>query len=148
MTFFPTNQVLRCLGLLTVSVFSLAPLELRAQDSTPDRVVRNATAGGVTGTLLDQKTGQVLPFANIVLLRAHGDTSFVAGAQTGENGAFELAQVAAGDYVLRATVLGYQPLRRPVTLSGTTPVARLGALKLMPTATQLAGVTVQGERAA
>ncbi|WP_277227274.1 TonB-dependent receptor [Hymenobacter sp. YC55] len=130
-----------------MSALSLSALELRAQNVASTKVAVGTTTGSVSGTLLDQKTGQPLSFASVVLLQAHGDSSFVAGAQTADNGAFELAKVAAGQYMLKATVLGYKPLRQLVTLTGTAPAARLGALKLAPTATQLAGVTVQGERA-
>ncbi|UOQ68017.1 TonB-dependent receptor domain-containing protein [Hymenobacter volaticus] len=130
-----------------MSALSLFTLELRAQNVASTKVAVGTATGSISGTLLDQKTGQPLSFASVVLLQAHGDSSFVAGAQTGDNGAFEMAKVAAGQYMLKATVLGYKPLRQLVTLSGTAPTARLGTLKLLPTATQLAGVTVQGERA-
>ncbi|WP_375435191.1 TonB-dependent receptor domain-containing protein [uncultured Hymenobacter sp.] len=147
MTFFPANQALQCLGVLTVSALSFSPLELRAQNGASTKVAASTATGSISGTLLDQKTGQPLSFASVVLLQAHGDSSFVAGAQTADNGTFEMAKVAAGQYLLKATVLGYKPLRQLVTLTGTAPIARLGTLKLLPTATQLAGVTVQGERA-
>ena len=147
MTSSSTNHALRCLGLLTMSALSLSTLELRAQNVASTKVAVGTATGSISGTLLDQKTGQPLSFASVVLLQAHGDSSFVAGAQTGDDGAFEMAKVAAGQYMLKATVLGYKPLRQLVTLTGTAPTARLGTLKLLPTATQLAGVTVQGERA-
>ncbi len=126
---------LRCLGLLLM----LFPFGLQAQQKAPQ--------GAVAGVLLDASNGQALPFANVVLLRAQ-DSSFVAGAQTGEDGAFVVAPVAQGKYMLRATVIGYQAGRRLVSITEAAPEVKLGSLKLPPTATQLAGVTVQGERAA
>ncbi|TGE28999.1 outer membrane beta-barrel family protein [Hymenobacter metallicola] len=129
-------RALRCLGLLV----TLAPLGLQAQNTT-------GGAGSVSGVLLDNTNSQPLPFANVVLLRAQ-DSSFVHGVQTTETGAFALEKVAAGTYLVRATVLGYKPLRRTVALTSATPNVQLGSLKLISTATQLAGVTVQGERAA
>ncbi|RYU78058.1 TonB-dependent receptor domain-containing protein [Hymenobacter persicinus] len=104
-------------------------------------------SGAVSGALLDRANGQPLPFANVVLLRAQ-DSSFVTGAQTAENGAFRVEHVALGRYLLRASVLGYQPLRQTVSLTAAVSEAALGPLRLAATATQLAGVTVQGERAA
>ncbi|MCB2376620.1 TonB-dependent receptor [Hymenobacter sp. BT635] len=137
MTFSSTfYRALRCLGLL----LTLLPLGLHAQNASP-------TAGSVSGVLLDKTTSQPLPFANVVVLRAQ-DSAFVQGAQTGENGAFTVEKVALGSYLVRATVLGYKPLRQTVALTAATPNAQLGSLKLVSTATQLAGVTVQGERAA
>ena len=112
-----------------------APLAVQAQST-----------GGVTGTLLDGANQQPLPFANVVLLRAQ-DSTLVTGAATGETGRFRLEKVAAGTYTLRATVLGYQALRRPVTV-GASGTLELGNVVLQPTTTQLQGVTVSGERAA
>ncbi|GAB3824654.1 TonB-dependent receptor domain-containing protein [Hymenobacter jeollabukensis] len=112
-----------------------APLAVQAQ-----------TTGGISGTLLDGSNQQPLPFANVVLFRAQ-DSVLVTGAQTSETGRFRLEKVAAGTYTLRATVLGYQALRRPVTV-GPTGTLDLGSVALQPTTTQLKGVTVTGERAA
>ncbi|QNP52080.1 carboxypeptidase regulatory-like domain-containing protein [Hymenobacter qilianensis] len=81
--------------------------------------------------MLDASNGQALPFANVVLLRAQ-DSSFVAGAQTGENGSFEIAPVAQGKYMLRATVIGYQAGRRLVSITEAAPEVKLGSLKLPP----------------
>ncbi|MBC6991968.1 TonB-dependent receptor domain-containing protein [Hymenobacter sp. BT491] len=129
------SRAQKCLGLL-VMLFPLAITDLQAQNP-----------GAVSGTLLDHGNGQVLPFANVVLLRPQ-DSSFVAGAQTTDNGAFIIDKVALGKYLVRATVIGYKPLRRTVDLTSAAPEAKLGPLRLISTATQLAGVTVQGERAA
>ncbi|WBA42670.1 outer membrane beta-barrel protein [Hymenobacter canadensis] len=126
------SQALKGLGFLAM----LAPLTAAAQQPS----------GAVSGTLLDQTSGQPLPFANVVVLRAQ-DSTFVSGAQTGENGTFELASLGLGSYLLKASAIGYQGFRRTVALSSAAPIVRLGALKLTPTATQLKGVTVTGERA-
>ena len=126
------SRTLRGLGFLAM----LSPLAAAAQQP----------AGSVSGTLLDQASGQPLPFANVVVLRAQ-DSTFVSGAQSGENGAFALASLGLGSYILKASAIGYQGLRRPVALTSANPTLRLGALKLAPMATQLKGVTVTGERA-
>ncbi|MCC2545202.1 TonB-dependent receptor [Hymenobacter sp. BT175] len=134
--FFSFSRSLRSFGLLV----ALVTLAASAQAQAP-------TTGSVTGSLLDQSNGQALPFANVVLLRAQ-DSSFVSGAQTGENGAFVLDKVSLGTYLVRASVVGYKPLRRTVSLTAAAPQVQLGALRLGATATQLKGVTVQGEKAA
>ncbi|OON70272.1 outer membrane beta-barrel family protein [Hymenobacter sp. CRA2] len=104
-------------------------------------------AGTVSGTLLDGGTRQPLPFANVVLLRAQ-DSVLATGTATSEAGRFRLEKVAPGTYTLRATVLGYQPLRRPVTVGANGAEVELGQVVLRPTVTELKGVTVTGERAA
>ncbi|WP_158022776.1 carboxypeptidase-like regulatory domain-containing protein [Hymenobacter coccineus] len=72
--------------------------------------------GQLAGTLLDQRTRQPLPFANVVLLRLP-DSTLVASAQTTENGAFVLAELAPSTYLLRAEALGYQSARRVVAVA-------------------------------
>jgi outer membrane receptor protein involved in Fe transport len=103
--------------------------------------------GSISGSLLDQANSQPVPFANVVVLRAQ-DSTFVAGAESTENGTFSLEKLGLGSYIVKASAVGYQGLRRSVSLTSAAPTLRMGSLKLAPTATQLAGVTVQGERAA
>ncbi len=105
-----------------------------------------AQTGTVTGSLVEQSNGQPVPFANVVLLRAQ-DSTFISGAQTTETGTFAIENVAFGAYTLRATILGYRPVRRPVTLSAGSPTVALGPVRLGSTTTRLKEVVVQGERA-
>jgi ferric enterobactin receptor len=102
----------------------------------------------LTGTLLDQATGQPLPFADVILLRAT-DSTFVAGGQTNLDGHFTVpAPGATGRYLVRTLALGYTPQRRVLTLGGNTGPVALGAMKLAPAATkQLGEVTVTGQKA-
>ncbi|MCB2410712.1 carboxypeptidase regulatory-like domain-containing protein [Hymenobacter lucidus] len=104
-----------------------------------------AQTGAVRGTLLDAVTGQPLPYANMVLLRAQ-DSSFVAGAQTSETGAFALEQLAWGSYSLRAPVVGYRTGRRISRLSAAAPTLALGTLRLRATTVQLQDVVATAER--
>ncbi|WP_400191254.1 outer membrane beta-barrel protein [Hymenobacter sp. B81] len=125
-----THRALLCSGLL----LTLLPFGLRAQ-----------TPGTISGKLLDHSNQQALPFASVVLLHLP-DSALVTGAQTTENGTFRLESVKPGSYVLRATVLGYNPLRRAVALPTGQTELSLGVVALRPTTTQLKGVTVTGER--
>ena len=105
------------------------------------------TLGEVSGTLLDQRTRQPLPFADVLLLRL-ADSTLVGTAQTTESGAFKLTQLAPNTYLLRAQALGHQPARRVVALQATAAAMRLGEWLVAPMAVQLGGVVVQGEQAA
>ncbi|SNR32966.1 outer membrane beta-barrel family protein [Hymenobacter mucosus] len=133
-SFLPFGRALQGLGFLAM----LSPLAATAQQQP---------TGAVSGILLDQANNQPVPFANVVVLRAQ-DSTFVAGTATGENGGFALEKLGLGSYLVKASAIGYQGLRRSVTLTTAAPTMQLGKLKLAPTATQLSGVTVQGERAA
>ncbi|WP_201980684.1 outer membrane beta-barrel family protein [Hymenobacter rubidus] len=110
----------------------------------PDAAAQNT--GRIGGQLLDAATNQPLPFADVLLLRAT-DSTFVTGAQTLESGAFAIEKVPFGNYVLKATVVGYRIGRRAVTLSAATPGLELGPLRLRTAATKLGEVVVKGQRA-
>jgi outer membrane receptor protein involved in Fe transport len=103
-------------------------------------------AGTITGTLLDQRTRQPLPFANVLLLRLP-DSALVVGAQTTAAGAFSLPQPGEGRYVLRVEALGYGPARRLVVLAAAAQALQLGEWLVAPAAVQLNNVVVQGEKA-
>lgn len=125
-----------CLGWFGLVAAGLLPGRLLAQG-----------LGKVSGTLLDQRTRQPLPFANVLLLRLP-DSTLIDNTQTTENGSFALTNLALGRYVVRAEALGYQAARRPATLNAAAPVVRLGEWLVAPAAVQLGSVVVQGEKAA
>ena len=125
-----------CLGWFGLVAAGLLPGRLLAQGP-----------GEVSGTLLDQRTRRPLPFVNVLLLRL-SDSTLIGNTQTADNGTFVLRNLALGRYVVRAGALGYQSARRPATLDAAAPVVRLGEWLAVPTAVQLGGVVVQGEKAA
>ncbi len=79
-------------------------------------------AGSVSGRAADEQ-GLALPGATIVL-RTAGRT-FVASTVTDRAGEFVLADVPAGDYVLAASLLGFERSEEPVAVGsgGTSRVA-------------------------
>ena len=60
----------------------------------------------VHGTLRDAKSGEPMSFTNCVLLRTM-DSTFVAGSITNDRGAMRFEAVAAGEYLLRISAVGY-----------------------------------------
>ena len=98
-----------------------APADLRAQDAGSVRGLAQG-AGSVRGSAADAQ-GLALPGATIVL-RTVGRT-FVASTVTDRAGAFVLADVPAGDYVLAASLLGFERREEPVAVvsGGTSRVA-------------------------
>ncbi len=109
--------------------------------------VRAQGGGSVTGTLRDARTGEPLPFANVLLLHAPDSTLLVAG-QTAEGGTFTFDKVLPGTYWVRVAALGYQPARQRIALTAARPNAPLGDWRVAPAAVQLGGVQVRGEKAA
>ncbi|MCK4271904.1 carboxypeptidase-like regulatory domain-containing protein, partial [bacterium] len=59
------------------------------------------TAGIIKGSVMDKRSGQPLPLANIVLERT------TMGAATDPEGIFFILDVPQGSYQVRATMMGY-----------------------------------------
>ncbi|WP_426059974.1 TonB-dependent receptor domain-containing protein [Hymenobacter sp. B1770] len=116
----------------------LLPLGAAAQTTGP---------GSVRGSLVEEGTGQPVPFSDVLLLRA-ADSSFVAVAQTTEQGTFKAVSLPVGTYLMRVQDLNYKPLRRRFTLTEAAPSAELIGLKMTAaSATKLSEVVVTGEKA-
>lgn len=129
------NLLIRAVsGLAFLCALFLAAAAARAQG-----------AGSVRGTLRDAKTGEPVPFSDVVLLRAT-DSTLVTGVQAAENGAFEATNLPPGSYLLRVQDLNYALNRQRFTLTASTPAAQLGVLKMTATITALGEVIVTGQQ--
>ena len=116
----------------------LLPLGAAAQSGGP---------GSVSGTLVEEGTGQPVPFSDVLLLRA-ADSTFVAVAQTSEQGGFKAPALPYGTYIMRVQDLNYRVLRRRFNLTVAAPTANFPGLKLTAaTATKLGEVVVTGQKA-
>jgi hypothetical protein len=92
--------------------------------------------GSVRGQVTDAKTRQPVPGASVVLVGTR------SRATTGENGAYRLADVAVGTYMLTASRIGYAKRSQSVTVGAGQEVVVDLALKA--TATELEQVVVTG----
>ena len=100
----------------------------------------------VSGTVVDKTTGQPLEKATLQLFqlathRSKVDTTFVAGAFSGEGGRFTLGVGKAGDYLLKASYLGYETLSLPLSKQRGRAL-QLGSVTLEPNAVQLSEAVV------
>ncbi|MBF9143978.1 TonB-dependent receptor domain-containing protein [Hymenobacter properus] len=132
------SRVGRVLLGLTVAALAL-PLAAAAQTGGP---------GAVSGSLVEAASGQAVPFSDVLLLRA-ADSTFVAVAQTTEQGTFKASALPLGAYLLRVQDLNYQVLRRRFTLTAAAPAVQFPGLKMAAAkATKLNEVVVTGQKAA
>ncbi|HQI48631.1 MAG TPA: TonB-dependent receptor [bacterium] len=99
------------------------------------------TTGKISGKVMDAKTGQPLPGANIIV---EGTSS---GAVADLNGDFFILNVAPGTYTLRAQMMGYETVRMQNVL---VSVNRTTESKIRMKETVLEGevVVVQAEKVA
>ncbi|MBH8556744.1 TonB-dependent receptor domain-containing protein [Hymenobacter negativus] len=111
-------------------------------------MAQTAGPGRVSGSLVEAGSGQAVPFSDVLLLRA-ADSTFVAVAQTTEQGTFKAATLPLGTYLLRVQDLNYGVLRRRFTLTAAAPSLELSGLQLSAAkATKLSEVVVTGQKAA
>lgn len=85
------------------------------------------------GTVMDGKTKEPIPFANVVVLK---DRKQVMGTTTGFDGNFKL-ELEDGTYEILISSIGYAQKRIPVKVPQDMP---LEAIMLEPTATTLEGM--------
>lgn len=101
---------------------------------------QHAIKGSVT-----TKQGEVLPHASVVLLQIK-DSSLVASTATTSKGIFLLKDVRKGEYILKITFLGFAPYAKKISSPAENQTLQMGSIELQVLETELAEVTVLGER--
>ncbi|UOR07001.1 TonB-dependent receptor [Hymenobacter aerilatus] len=97
----------------------------------------------ITGTVVDAATKKPVPFATVALI----DTSTgkpIDGAACDDAGKFTISGVAAGNYQLQFSFIGYKTVEQPITVGNGN--LNVGTVSLVSTAQQLAEVRVEGQR--
>ena len=100
-------------------------------------------AAVVKGKIVDAG-GSALDFVN-VMLTSKSDKSAVYGAISDETGHFEVMNVPAGEYELDITFVGYQTIKRDVSVKSLGDQVALGRLVLREDAKMLGEVEVVGQ---
>ncbi len=88
-------------------------LALPSSDDFCRQVALRFYPGVVRGTIVDAKTGEALPFVNVVLKR-NGKKEAVA--TTDFDGNFVINKIPAGEYELEVSFVGYKRLNQRVTI--------------------------------
>lgn len=98
------NKIKQLLSIMTLFIVFLSLTQAQAQ----------AENGNITGTVKDQ-TGTALERVNILV----ENTSF--GTYTDESGKFSISNFPPGDFEIRATIVGFEPIKQQITVkSGET----------------------------
>src|SRR5262245_28201531 len=101
-------------------LFSLLACLLSPQLSTIVSAADNST---IAGYVKDAKTGEPLPGANILIV----GTSL--GTASNPSGEYILPKVSAGEYTIRVTYIGYEPLEVVVKVADAEKVKQNFGLK-------------------
>jgi iron complex outermembrane receptor protein len=88
---------------------------------------------------------QPLPFVNVLLLNA-ADSSLVKGAMATETGDYKIDGIAAGDYFLRFSLVGYKTYDVPTFRIGANEPRDFGVQVLEEDSQQLDEIVVQADR--
>ena len=125
--------------LLSAATITLLPLSAATAQTTG--------AGRVSGRLVEAGTSKPVPFSDVLLLRA-ADSTFVAVAQTNEQGGFKALSLPYGTYLLRVQDLNYRVLRRRFNLTASAPTIEFPTFEMAAaSATRLGEVVVTAQKA-
>lgn len=97
----------------------------------------------ISGRVLSKKSGQPVDQAVAQLLRA--DSTLAAGAYTDSTGLFRLVPAEVGQYILRISFVGFDPLVRNVQLTKEQPALQLDSLWLTGNDILLRGVSITAQ---
>jgi len=112
--------------------FSQETLEMKA----PARIL---------GIAKDLKTGAPIGYATAALYKS-GTTLSVAGAVADGEGVFYITGFSVGTYELQVSFLGYETIKRSVTVNSLESDLDLGEIALSDEGVALQEITVQGQR--
>lgn len=102
--------------------------------------------GSISGILIDSVSAEPIEFATIALLEK-GESHSVKGTMTDSKGAFVLQEIPKGNYELAFSYIGFKTKRiTDLTISDSSSLVNIGAVKLSPSATQLQEVIVDALR--
>jgi hypothetical protein len=94
--------------------------------------------GNLAGKVTDVKTGEALPYVNILVVGSG------RGTVTNDKGEFSITGITPGQYVIRASLLGYKTVESgKVTIQADQ--TSVYNFKLASTDIELEGVTVEGQ---
>lgn len=116
-------------------------LALPSSDDYCRQVALRFYPGVVRGTIVDAKTGEALPFVNVVLKR-NGKKEAVA--TTDFDGYFVINMIPAGEYELEVSYVGYKRLNQRVTIGAG--FAQRWNIALSSTATSLECVEIVADK--
>lgn len=95
----------------------------------------------ITGTIMDQSTGEPVPFAYAILEK---NNNFITGVISSDDGSFQLLTTENDSITLVVRYVGYETIARPLYISGDR-ILNLGDINIVPSASEMATVTVTGK---
>ncbi|NRA92733.1 MAG: TonB-dependent receptor, partial [Psychroserpens sp.] len=102
-----------------------------------------AREGSVTGRVIDATLNQPLPYVNVIIEDADGNT--ITGGITNEDGTFKIDRIPEGSITLTIQYIGFKTVNRALTIGKGNYKIDLGDIFLEEDVTSLDEVTVVAE---
>ena len=146
-------QVSKFRSILTIIIFLISNLltaqNQNSQKGQGDKAGGNGTTQGfgvISGALHDASTKEHVEYGNILLFKAK-DSTMITGTITDAKGKFLFINVAAGNYYLRASFIGYEDIFFPgITISQRSADIKMGDLFIKPKMSGLQEVEIIAEK--
>ncbi len=104
--------------------------------------VRPDPIGVIKGKVLDQKTGEALPYTNVILY-SQKDSTMVTGTIASSDGSFVIEKVPIGRYYMEVKFIGYEKqVINNVDVLPQKSSLDMGVIKITPASQQLKEVEV------
>ena len=101
-----------------------------------------AQSPGLEGKIIDQSTGELMPFANVIITLPDQE-KIIAGVTTNEEGKFLFNDIDEGSYELKVNFMGYEEYTRAIEI---TPGKRnIGSINMVPKTTALEEVVIEDD---
>ena len=97
----------------------------------------------VSGQIKEAKNKNTLPYSNIVFKKPNNE-KFILGTISDEQGRFAIKDIPSGSYNLTISIMGYQPLKKDISIGTLSPFLDLGTFELSEDAQTLQTVNIQG----
>ncbi|MTI30009.1 TonB-dependent receptor domain-containing protein, partial [Xanthovirga aplysinae] len=108
----------------------------------------NKAVGVLSGKVLDDQTNEEVEFATISLYNTAELDRLVTGGISGEGGYFEILDIPAGNYIVKASFIGYKELVYPeeVQFNNSNTEINLGTIHLLSETQELEEVAVVADK--
>ncbi|WP_317173115.1 carboxypeptidase-like regulatory domain-containing protein [Flavobacterium soyangense] len=114
---------------------------LQAQNSV--NTINLNPSGSITGKVIDKKSGEPLPYVNIVIKE---NSKVISGGITTEKGNFAIKNLELKNYTVEIQFIGYKAILENVSLTDKESTLNLKTISLEEDATQLSEVEIVKER--
>ncbi|MDO7877112.1 TonB-dependent receptor [Hymenobacter sp. ASUV-10] len=133
-----------CSLLLLALLLASWPMSSHAQGTATAAPV--ASLGSISGVVLDSLKKEPVPYATVALLpAATTDNTPVTGVAADEQGRFSISKVAAGNYRLQISFVGFTTQSRNITVSAGDDT-KVGSIRLAGATQQLGEAVVVGTK--